>query len=256
MYRGSADAIIVRRVDILRVHDYARQHCDLRDYMLIRLPLKVGLRTGEICSLRIEDIDFCNHAFSVTDSKRKRAYPLPLDPISLQLIQDLVGQRLTGYVFTQKASWKNARAGKRLTDSTVWIRVKRIAEAAGVNRFNPRLLRHFFAADWNLQKKNIEVLRRILRHKSLAYTQFYLARLMFWEDVQREYESVQDGPFVGDVKSQSLQMQSAEPMLSSFYQEWCVNCASMHVCKLIDQTPAWATGCHFYVVKEEKASAK
>jgi site-specific recombinase XerD len=256
MYKGSADAIIVRRCDILRVHDYARQNCDLRDYMLIRLPLKVGLRTGEECSLCVEDIDFRNHSFNVTDSKSKRAYPLPLDPVSLQLIQDLVGQRLTGYVFTQKSSWRHAREGKRLTDSTVWIRVKRIAEAAGVQHFNPRLLRHFFAADWNLQGKNIEVLRRILRHKSLAYTQFYLARLVFWEDVQREYQSIQDGPFVGGVKPLPLQMQSAEPMLSSFYQEWCVTCGHAQLCKLIDQTPAWATGCHFYVVKEEKASAK
>jgi integrase len=55
--------------------------------------MKIGLRTGEICSLRIEYINFEEKTFHVLDSKRKRLYPLPLDALTLQLIQDLVGSR-------------------------------------------------------------------------------------------------------------------------------------------------------------------
>jgi hypothetical protein len=246
MYFGSVAPITIRRVDIFRVHDYARQNCELRDYMLVRLPMKIGLRTGEICTLRIENIDFESRSFQIVDSKSLKVYPLPLDPVSLQLLKDLIGNRSEGYVFTQKGSWKNAKAGQPLTVSTVWIQVKKIAEAASVQGFNLRMLRHYFAADWTMHNKNLEVLRRILRHKSLAYTQIYLSRLVFWEDVQREYESVQDGPFTGYIKPPLPQTTSTEPMLPSFYQEWCIKCAHAQLCKLIDQTPAWVTGCRYY----------
>jgi integrase len=247
MYRGTADAIIIRRVDILRVHDYARQNCSLRDYMFIRLPLKVGLRTGEVCTLRIENIDFGSRSFQVLDSKRRKLYPLPLDQVSLQLMQDLVGKRVEGYVFTQKCSWMHKRAGVPLTVSTVWICVRKVAEAAGVRGFNPRVLRQFFAADWALSGRNMEVLRRLLRHKSLAYTQIYLSRLVFWEDMQQEYERIQDAPYVGRAALAPPQLAATASLLSPFFQEWCVSCSHVRLCKLIDQTPAWASGCRFYI---------
>jgi hypothetical protein len=235
VYVGSADAIVIRRVDVLKVHDYARTSCDLRDYLLVRLPLKIGLRTGELCTLRIEDVNFGDRSFSVVDSKRKRAYPLPLDPVSLDLLKDLAGTRLEGYVFQQKCSWMHAKHGKPLTVSTVWIRVRNLARQAGVEGFNPRRLRQFF--------------RRILRHKSLAYTQLYLSRLIFWEDLQAEYERFQDGPFLGGVKPSPVQAGVTEPLLNSV----CTHCEKLSVCKFADQMPSWATGCRFQTLntKEE-----
>lgn len=237
-FPASTDAIIIRRVDVQRVHDYAREHCDLRDYLIIRLPMKIGLRTGEICTFRIEKIDFTNRMFLVLDSKKYKEYPLPLDMVTLQFIKDLVGKRTDGYVFTHK-SWGRKRAGKRLLDQTIEAVVENIAEATGVKNFSPRILRHFFAAEWHyIQHKSIELLRRILRHKNLAYTQFYLSRLIFWEDLQREFNGVRNAPF-------------GEPMLNRFYQEHCTRCASQPVCRFIDQMPEWATGCHHFKTMEE-----
>jgi hypothetical protein len=98
-----------------------------------------------------------------------------------------------------------------------------------------------------MQHKNLEVLRRILRHKSLAFTQIYLSRLIFWEDMQQEYERIQDAPFVGRVPVPPPQLAATASLLSPFYQEWCVTCMHARLCKLCDQTPAWALGCRFYI---------
>ena len=251
LFNGSSNAIVIRRVDVLRVHDYARQNCDLRDYLLIRLGLKIGLRNGEICTLRIENIDFENRSFSVLDSKQKILFPLPLDQVTLQLIQDHIGERTEGYVFQQKQTWVRKRLGLPLDPATVWIVVNKIGKAAGAKRFNPRILRQFFAADWAMQHKNLEVLRRILRHRSLAYTQFYVSKLTFWEDVQNEYNTIQNAPFTGNIKAPPIQTSAAEPLLSPFYQQHCISCDHVHICKLIDQTPAWATGCLYYLPAPE-----
>jgi integrase len=190
----SDSSIIISRNDVVAVHDYARAKCCARDYLLIRLPMKIGLRTGEICTLRIENIDFERRIFQVLDSKRKQFYPLPLDPVTLDLIQRLVGNRLKGYVFRQWKTWFQKRADRPLDTNSVWIRVRLIAAAAGVDNFSPRILRHYSASEWHRSGRSLEVLRRILRHKSLAYTQFYLARLVCLEDIQREYDQVMNGP--------------------------------------------------------------
>jgi hypothetical protein len=166
-----------------------------------------------------------------------------LDPVTVQLLKDLVGVRLDGYVFTQKRSWTHLKEGEPLTLSTVWVRVRTIAASAGVRGFNPRRFRQYFAAEWSLQKRSLELLRRILRHKSLAYTQFYLSKLIFWEDLQSEYERFQDGPFVGGVVPEPRQVGVAEPLLNGI----CSVCGSLSVCKYADRMPSWATGCRFHV---------
>lgn len=242
----SADAIIIRRVDVLKVHDYARAHASLRDYLIIRLPIKIGLRTSEIASLQIEDIDFGNRSFQVLDSKKHRYYPLPLDVVTLQLIQDLIKDKREGYVFTHQI-WKHRRQGEPLTRLTIWVRTSRIGEEAGVKGYSPRLGRHYFAAEWHyIKRKNSALLRRILRHKSLAYTQFYLSRLIFFEDLQREYEQTQN-PYLEPNSAR------AKPLLTDFYRQWCSSCQHEPVCRIIDQMCAspGATGCRYYTRKKE-----
>jgi integrase len=228
-YSGPAETLIIRRGDIIRVHDHARVNCEPRDYLLIRLPMKIGLRTGELCTLRIENIDFNSRTFQVLDSKRKKFYPLPLDPVTLELIRLLIGKRLEGYVFRQRKTWTVKGVDRPLRPNTVWIRVKTIGEEAGVHNFTPRLLRHYFAADWHQQKKSLEVLRQIMRHKSLTYTQIYLARLVFFEDIQRAYDEVTSGPFVSEGSHGN-----SGP---------CKDCNIAHVCKYAGSLPDYAVGC-------------
>lgn len=85
----SGQTIVIRRVDVEHVEAYARGHRDLRDYLMLRLPKKIGLRTHEIATLKIENIDFQSRSFRVLDSKKKRLYPLLLDILTLELIQEL-----------------------------------------------------------------------------------------------------------------------------------------------------------------------
>jgi len=193
----AGEAIIIRRSDVEHIHDYAREHASPRDFLIIHIPMKIGLRNSEIRTLRIENIDFENHSFEVLDSKKYELFPLPLDMLSLELIQQLIGERQEGYVFTHQGSWTQVKAEEPLSRVEIWQITHDIAEQAGVAKLNPRILRHYFAAHWIFDLKgNIVVLQRILRHKNLTVTTIYVSKLSFFEDIQKAYEGIQNSPLV------------------------------------------------------------
>jgi integrase len=239
VHHGWPGKVAIRRVDIERIHDYARKNCSERDFLLVRLPMQIGLRTGEIATLCIENIDFETRTFQVLDSKKKVLYPLPLDVLTLQLIRDLCGFRTHGYVFRQSRSWKYSRGDKPLTDATIWTVIHNIAREAGVPGFNPRMLRHYFAAHWIYDLHNsVPALQTILRHESLESTQVYVGRLSFWEDVQREYDGIRNGPIV------ESQVEETNPIQAQgAHAKVCSDCAAVQVCKFAAQMPACAMSC-------------
>lgn len=241
-WQGRGEAIIIRRADVERAHDYARSHCKLRDYLLIRLPMKIGLRTTEICTLTIENINFESCNFNVLDSKNKRFYPLPLDVLTLQFIKDLINDRAEGNVFIREDSWKIKRQNKPLSRVAVWHQIHKIGLEAGVERLSPRLLRHYFAAHWvYVEHKSKQTLQTILRHKNPLTTEFYLARLSFFEDMEKEYRRTRQ-PYINTRE------------VSDFYREHCSKCEREQTCKFVDQVSSspWASGCRFYKPKKEE----
>jgi integrase len=197
--RWSTQATIIRRTDVEHIHDYAEQNCTPRDYLIVRLPMKVGLRTGEIASFRVENINFDDRSFKVLDSKQKILYPLPLDIITLQLIQDLVRERLEGYVFTRSRSWKHVKSGQPLSVQEIWHIIRKVGLAAGVQGVKPRMFRQYFVANWVLRDKSDsskKMLQLMLRHVYSSTTDIYADNMIFPEDLQEAYDRVQGGPFV------------------------------------------------------------
>ena len=231
--------VVIRRVDIERIHDYAREHCSERDFLLVRLPMQIGLRTGEIATLCIENIDFETRTFQVLDSKKKVLYPLPLDVLTLQLIKDLIGFRTHGYVFRQSRSWKYCKGDKALTDASIWTVIHNIAKAVGIQGFNPRMLRHYFAAHWIYDLHNsVPSLQVILRHESAENTMIYVGRLSFWEDVQREYDGIRKGPIV-----ESHIEETAPVQAQGVHAKVCSECGAIQVCKYAATMPTCALAC-------------
>jgi integrase len=255
----ASEAIIIKRSDVERVHEYAREHASPRDFLLIRLPMKIGLRTSEIRTLKIENINFHERSFMVLDSKKYTFFPLPLDVLTLQLIQDLNGMKNKGYVFEHKNSWTYTKKDQPLSRVQIWTIIHEIAEKAGVPGFNPRILRHYFAAmylreqeekpGWiKKRRRTLETLRKILRHSHLGVTQIYLSKLTFFEDMQEEYESVQNEPFeeFPDIIEKFSQQ-------NQLYRQLCAKCKHEPICKFKEQLQLspWAEGCRFYAPKIE-----
>ena len=177
---------------IWRVIDYVEKHRDLRDRLMFYLLLTRGLRTGEICSLKAEWVDFDNGLIYVMDSKKKVLLPLPLDVKAFNMFEQLLNGRRKGYVFL-RARKQLQYAGKPMSVQGVWEFVKRIAEQAGVKNFNPRMFRRHLAAFW-MQKAggHLAELQVIMRHANPQVTWEYANQFAFAEEISKEASRVTD----------------------------------------------------------------
>lgn len=231
--------LVIHRADIEKIHDYAQKHCTQRDFLIIRVGMKIGLRTGEIATLRIEDIDFEARSIKVLDSKKKVYFPLPLDPVTLELIKELCAFRTRGYVFTHARSWKHVKGDKPLTIENVWYIIHKIGYEAGVPNFKPRDLRRYFAAHWvRDQNKSVAGLQDLLRHQDAETTMIYVNKLSFWEDTQKEYDNVRKGPIVESQIEETAMVQGPRA-----HAKVCSDCGSLSVCRFAATMPNCAMAC-------------
>jgi hypothetical protein len=87
------------------------------------------------------------------------------------------------------------------------------------------MLREYFAANWaHTERKSLPTLQQILRHKSLETTQIYINKLVFFEDVQAEFDGVRNGPLMAE--------------------SVCEGCSVVSVCKYAP-LPDCVEGCRF-----------
>jgi integrase len=236
----------ISREDVLRVVEYASKQCSLRDYVLIRLLLKTGMRTFETCTLRIEDVDFERCHFNVLDSKSGCLVNVPLDLETVELLRLFIGERREGYVFNHSGTWNYARAEKPWTKGYVWQLVKRIGKQAGVEGLKPRTFRQYFAANWIYKEKgSIVALQCILRHNSLRSTDCYVSKFVFQEDIEAEYRAHMDNV------ARAVNVELLPPV--------CRDCGNVTICKYIQEInrEIWEcmSGCKFKVLNQKPIDA-
>jgi integrase len=189
---GGCTRVVISDEKIWQVVSYADRHCCLRDRTIIKLLLVRGLRTGEICTLLAEKINWKTATVYVFDSKKKQYLPVPVGLETLVMLETLLNGRSKGYVFQHRRKGK-AYADKPLTVQAVWELVRRIAVKAGVDGFNPRMFRRFYAAFWMKKAKGeLEGLQTIMRHADSQVTWEYADQFVFEDDVRREADRVED----------------------------------------------------------------
>jgi len=210
--------VIIRLSDVSKVYNHAYQKYEqsptklnLRNFVIIRVARKNGLRNSEIRTLEIERIDFEQRSFQVLDSKKHVFLPLPTDVLTLHWIKDLIDPRVSGYVIIHEGSWTNVKADQPLSRVEIWQIVHDIAEEAGVHGFNPRIFRQALAYEWYKKikdpnsKKTMKDLQQFLRHAHSKTTDIYVDKFYSFPDLQRafdddgtfqsEFEGIQNQPF-------------------------------------------------------------
>ena len=152
----------------------------LRDYAVIVLMARLGLRAGEVGVLHLSDVDWQAGTVTVRGKgNRLDVLPLPVD----------VGEALADYV-----QHGRPRAPARpylfvgaiapygpLRTNTVISIVRRACRRAGIAPFGPHRLRHAVACDLLAEGASLEEIGQLLRHREQATTSQYakvdLARL-------------------------------------------------------------------------------
>jgi integrase/recombinase XerD len=143
-----------------------------RDYAILVLLARLGLRPGEVCSLRLDDIDWRAGELVVTGKgHRIERLPLPVD----------VGEAVADYLRDGRPATADCRTvfvrfrapHRSLSVSGVTDTVRRTAQRAGLGCIRARQLRHTAATAMVQAGAALPEVGQVLRHRRLLTTSIY-----------------------------------------------------------------------------------
>lgn len=142
-----------------------------RDRMVILLLYGCGLRTKELCDIRVQDVDTTRREVTVRAGKgdRQRMVPLP----------EMVYTELLAYLLERGGKrgplLRTEKFGKSLRAKHVCDVVSLAARRAGIEReVTPKALRHSYATHLMDRNVDLAVISRLMGHRSPAETGVYL----------------------------------------------------------------------------------
>lgn len=143
-----------------------------RDHMVIETFYSTGMRLAELENLKVNDIDFYTKSIKVT-GKRNKQRIIPVSDLLLGKFKSYLAMRekiaLPG-VLEFIINDKGEKAGR----SFIYNMVKLYLTQAGVTGTkSPHVLRHTFATLMLNEGADLNAIKEILGHSSLASTQVY-----------------------------------------------------------------------------------
>jgi len=150
-----------------------------RDWAMILLTYRHGLRASEVCGLKLADIDLKAGSISVRRLKGSLQTIQPLYPHRGQPLLDEVAA-LRSWLRTRPADGSESlfvsQKGGRL-DRTQFFRVfQSISAAAGISsdKRHPHVLKHSLASHLVAGNVNLALIRQALGHRSISSTMAYV----------------------------------------------------------------------------------
>lgn len=145
--------------------------CGRRNFAILTLLWRLGLRAGEVASLRLEDLDWrAGELVLRGKGNRLDRLPLPVD----------VGEVLADYCQRSRVSrgdrhvfLKTRAPYDRLTSSAVTLVVTHACEVAGLPRSGAHCLRHGTATAMRAAGAPLLEVGQVLRHGRMVTTAFY-----------------------------------------------------------------------------------
>ena len=145
-----------------------------RDRLIVELLYSCGIRRSELISLSLKDLDFSNRWMKVLGKGSKERI-LPLSATLLNKLQIYLELRL--YQFENLEVGQElflTNKGKGLYPKFVYNLVHRhISKVSTAEKRSPHILRHSFATHMMNNGADLNAVKELLGHSSLAATQVY-----------------------------------------------------------------------------------
>jgi integrase/recombinase XerD len=174
-----------RKITVLNDDEVAKllkSISDPLDKLILSILLDTGLRSRELLSIRVSDIDLESRTITVTETKYGRERKVIITSKTADLIKAWI--ELNDLEKDDKLI--------PLTYSGLYKRIKRIGRRAGIplRRIRPHILRHTFATQALRKGLPLPYLQIILGHQDIKTTQVYLHLTI--DDIRKKYEEVMD----------------------------------------------------------------
>ena len=144
----------------------------LRDRVVIELLYGTGIRLSELIGLRQDDVDFVNNSIKVLGKRNKER----IIPINQTLCAEI-----KNYI-SRKNDWFNGNDSEYLIVSNKGMKcypmminriVKKSLQNAALDKKSPHILRHTYATHLLEHGADLNAVKDLLGHQSLAATQVY-----------------------------------------------------------------------------------
>lgn len=153
--------------------EYSDDFEGVRDKLIIDLFYTTGIRRSELVGLKLAAIDYSNATMKVL-GKRNKERIVPLLPIVLKQFELYLAKRaLLGEVRDMDAFFLTKK-GVKLGESLVYrIIIKYFSAVSEKVKKSPHILRHTFATHLLNNGADLNSVKELLGHASLASTQIY-----------------------------------------------------------------------------------
>jgi integrase/recombinase XerD len=152
-----------------------RTRMGCRDHAMLYLMTHYGLRTGEVCDLKLEDVDFPKRVLRVTQSKTHQILALPLTEQAARILKRYIefGRPRTTLPFLFLSVLAPLRPVYRTSVAAIFQR--RVKDAGlPLAEYSPYCLRHGFAMRLLGRGVGMKAIGDLLGHRNLDSTSAYL----------------------------------------------------------------------------------
>ncbi|MDA8403274.1 MAG: tyrosine-type recombinase/integrase [Desulfobacteraceae bacterium] len=146
-----------------------------RDRTILEVLYTTGIRKEEVNNLTIHDVDYTQGILRILEGKGRKDRIVPIGKIACRYLEnyitsvrpELIKDPVNSHLFL-------SLRGNRLSKNMVWKLVKKYAKKAKIRKnVHPHTFRHTCATTMLKNKADINTVRKLLGHESLATTQIY-----------------------------------------------------------------------------------
>ena len=158
---------------LLAADFFPEEYTGVLQSTVIQLLYYTGIRRSELIELKVQDVDLSEGLMKVL-GKRNKERLLPLLPeIKTQLTQLMEQQKQYQISRESEHFFVNSR-GKKLSEAFVYETVKTyLSKVSTKTKRSPHVLRHSFATHLLDQGADLNAIKDLLGHSSIAATQHY-----------------------------------------------------------------------------------
>ena len=152
---------------------FSNDFSGIRDYTILELLYRTGMRRAELIAIKDSDIDYSNKTIKVTGKGNKQRM-IPVQNNLLQICLDYLGHRNEFFASDIQTAFLLTDKGLPMYPKFVYNKVKHYLSAITSNdKKSPHVLRHSFATHLSNHGAELNAIKTLLGHSSLAATQIY-----------------------------------------------------------------------------------
>lgn len=150
----------------------------VRDRLIVELFYATGIRRIELVGLKLGDVDLSNGVLKVLGKRKKERY-VPLIPSVVLTLKKYLGLRAEVVCDSEISFLILTEKGVKVYETLVYRVINNyFSKASSKVKKSPHILRHSFATHLLNEGANLNAVKELLGHSSLASTQVYVHQSM------------------------------------------------------------------------------